>query len=180
MTDPRPMMTDAEIALLERSLKATDRCWEWGSGSSTLWLAQRVRAVTTVEHQGIYAATLIGRLEGPGAKGNVAVLYAPPDGPYVEGGEQDGDLTNFRTYVTSYTGVGIDVVVLDGRARLACAIQVAEHAHVGPSPGMRIFLHDVQRREYLDIFEDREGWRAPFTVVERVENLIMLAPRFDR
>ncbi len=179
MSDPRPMMTDAEVALLERSLKATDRVWEWGSGGSTLWLAKRVRHVTTVEHKGTFAANLIGDVVQAGLL-NVSVLHIPQNGYYEDGTEDDGDLTSFRDYVQCYTGAGVDVVILDGRARLACAIQVAEHAHVGPSPSMRIFLHDCSRKEYADIIEDREGWRAPFVMVERVENLVMLAPRFDR
>ncbi len=173
MSDPRPMMTDGEVAFLGRSLKATDRVWEWGSGGSTLWLAKRVRHVTTVEHKGTFAANLIGDVVQAGLL-NVSVLHIPQNGYYEDGTEDDGDLNSFRLYVQSYTGVDVDAVLVDGRARVDCCRWLREHAHVGPNPSMRIFLHDCDRKEYAPIFE--QLW---FTLVERVDNLAMFAPRWE-
>jgi len=170
----RPMMTDEEIAFLDAGLKPSDRVWEWGAGGSTLWLAARVKQVTAVEHQRTFAADVI-----QAAPSNVSLLYCPPEFPYAEGTEDDGDLETFRSYVGAYTGELIDVVVIDGRARLWCARQVAENAAFGPHPEMRFYLHDADRSAYRRIWEDDpklwgDGWFSP---VERVGNLLRMEMR---
>lgn len=169
-----PFMTTAEIHFLAKNLKPRDRVWEWGSGASTLWLSRRVARVFTVDHQRFFAAKAIEV-----SLQNTQVTYAPPDFPFDEGAGDDGDHETFRRYVECYTGRNVDVVILDGRARIACARQVAECAAFGPFPGMRIFLHDAGREEYRRIWEDDLGkWgRGYFRKVEQVEELIMMEPR---
>lgn len=167
-------MTRAEVDFLAANIKPTDRVWEWGSGGSTLWLAERCRSVVSVEHQRQFAVDVIHD-----APSNVSVLYVPPELPYVEGTEDDGDYETFRSYVNAYTGQGIDVVLIDGRARLWCARHVAENAAYGPHPGMRFFLHDVERSQYDRIWRDDpslwgDAWLKP---VARAGNLMMLEVR---
>ncbi len=170
-----PFMTADEIAFLERNLTPTDRVFEWGSGGSTLWLAKRVRGVTSVEHAQDYAASVL-----KDAPGNVSLLFHPPGRPYV--GPDDGTFEQFRDYVTCYTGRGVDVAVLDGRARVACARWIVESAQFGPDPDLRVFLHDAERVEYSPIWQDNPetGWKSYFNMVKQVERLMLLAPRFDR
>jgi hypothetical protein len=172
--NPTPMMTPAEIEFLERHLRPEDRVWEWGSGASTFWLAERCRYVTAVEHQREFAAYLISK-----APENVSVVYAPADLPYAEGTEDDGDLSTFRTYVRSYSGEGVDVCIVDGRARLECIRHVAETAYVGMHPGLRLFIHDAHRYE--------RAWKNPadpkglgyMKLLERCEDLALLGMRDD-
>lgn len=169
-----PFMTPEEIAFLEKGLTPQSRVWEWGSGGSTLWLAKRVQRVTTVEHQKAHALSVIGW-----APENVSVLYIQPDFPYTEGGADDGDLETFRSYAGAYTGENIDVVLIDGRARLWCARQVAENSHFGPHPEMSFYLHDCERGIYDRIWKDDhslwgDSW---FTPVERVGNLVKMEMR---
>ncbi len=147
MTNPKPWMTAEEIDLLARTVRPWHRVWEWGSGGSTLWLASRCKAVTSVEHNATYAARAV--LNAPR---NVSVLYVPPDGPYEEGGVDDGDLTTFRDYVESPRGTS-DVYLIDGRARVACAQWIRERAPFGPTDETRVFLHDAGREQYAPIFE---------------------------
>lgn len=207
MTDPRPWMTPAEIDLLERNLRPWMRVFEFGSGSSTEWLARRVRHVTSVEHNPFFAARAV--LNAPS---NASVLYVPPDMPYSEGGADDGDWSSFRSYIEAYQGRGIDVVLVDGRARLEALRFVAERAPFGPTPDMLVFVHDVNRIELEPAWRDRDdmcacshepvlhaggeshatcivvgcdcaayvavNYRAPFELLDRVDNLAMLAPRF--
>ena len=121
--------------------------WEWGSGETTALLAQRCRHITTVEHQPVRAAQMALWSATTGVR--VSVLSMP----YAEGGEDDGDLATFRSYVESYSGRGVDVVLIDGRARVECARWVAERAPFGPTPQMRIFAHDIERRQLAPILE---------------------------
>ncbi len=175
------MMTDAEIGLLERNLKPGDRVWEWGSGSSTLWLSKRVRSVTSVEHQRTWAEKVLTDLDGSGAA-DVSILFIPPNGLYVEGGEDDGDFGTFREYCQAFNGRGVDVVILDGRARVAAARWMVECAEFSLTPETRVFLHDVHRKQLDPVWCDdpESGWKSYFSLVERVDNLVLLAPRFDR
>jgi hypothetical protein len=136
--------------------------------------------VTAVEHIPEWA---MGAMYAAQATRNVSIIYAPPDLPYVEGTDDDGDIATFRTYVTSYVGRGIDVVLIDGRARISCAQWVAEGAPFGPHPDMRIFCHDVDREQLWPIFKDTvdaEGnvtAKAIFREESRVGRLVLLRVR---
>jgi hypothetical protein len=156
-------MTREEIAFLESHLRPTDHVFEWGSGDSTVWLAQRVRYVTSVEHDPTWAArttlNLVGRL-------NTSVLWVPPLRPYTEGAD-DGDPDVFRQYILAILGQPADVVLIDGRSRVGCAVAAAEVLE----PPRLFFLHDCERAEYAPI------WETYLREVGRVGNLMALTVR---
>lgn len=168
-------LTDEETAFLVANVRPADRCWEWGSGESTTVLSKHCKYVTTVEHIASYAVDVVAWAgaagqAGSGRRRNVSVIYAPPDLPYIEGTDDDGDLSTFRTYVESYTGRGIDVVLVDGRSRVECCRWLNERAPFGPRPELRVFLHDCDRESYAPIFE-------MFTEESRVGRLALLRMR---
>lgn len=145
-------LTKDEMELLADNIRPEHTAWEWGTGKTTVLLTQICRRVTSVEHQATHAAeAIIWARER--ARQNLSVIYAPPDLPYVEGTIDDGDLATFRRYVEGYSGRGVDVVLIDGRARVECARWVAERAPFGPHPDMAIFLHDAERPQYAEVFE---------------------------
>jgi len=158
-------LTGEEMAFLVLQLKPDDRVFEYGTGETTLVMAKRCRYVTAVEHKAEFARDMIRGL-GLRQMTNVSVVYAPPDLPYAEGTADDGDLATFRTYVESYVGRGIDVVVIDGRARCEAARWVNERAPFGPHPDMRIFVHDIDRPSYEPIWKDQvvDGKDGPLIV----------------
>lgn len=49
MTRHKPWITLSAIRWLEGILRSDDRVFEWGSGGSTIWIAQRVSSVISVE-----------------------------------------------------------------------------------------------------------------------------------
>jgi hypothetical protein len=55
-----------------------------------------------------------------------------------------------------------DLVLVDGRFRVACALQIVLSNYTGI-----VLLHDAQRPEYQPLFNF-------FTVLERVDNLVAL------
>jgi hypothetical protein len=55
---PKPYIVKPMIPVLEDLLKTTDKVFEWGSGSSTFWFAERVLRVVTVEHDDRWAALM--------------------------------------------------------------------------------------------------------------------------
>lgn len=169
-------MSAEEIAFLESRLRHDDVVFEWGSGASTLWLAKRVRHVVTVEHNLTYATALLGALQLAGVT-NVSLIFAPPDGPYIEGTDDDGSEEQFRRYAGALRSVGdATVVIIDGRARVACAEVVwsvgDECDELGLTRRIRsVLLHDCDRAQYSTIWD--EGWLRQ---VARVGNLMELKP----
>jgi hypothetical protein len=80
--------------------------FEFGSGNSTRWWARHAKQVTAVEHDPIWAKKVAAQ-----APVNVTVLEVPL--------EADGDYC--RTPLR--TGATYEVVVVDGRDRVNCALQ---------------------------------------------------------
>jgi hypothetical protein len=160
----QPMMTDDELAFLARGLRATDVAWEWGAGASSPWLARKVKRLTSVEHDRMYAQTIL-----PVLPSNASLVWCPPDRLPAAG--DDGDDNDFWHYARTYSGEGVTAVIIDGRARVACARRVAETAPFGPHQDMRIWLHDCDRREYEPI------WILHLRPVDRVGNLMLLEAR---
>ena len=53
-SNPLPWYSYAAIEFIEDKLKSDFRVFEYGSGQSTLWYAQRVKEVISVEHNPDY------------------------------------------------------------------------------------------------------------------------------
>ena len=45
-----PWLTADAVRFLASWIRTSDRCLEWGSGRSTVWLAARAAAVVSIEH----------------------------------------------------------------------------------------------------------------------------------
>jgi tRNA A58 N-methylase Trm61 len=142
-------LNDEELAFLGSHVWYNDTVFEYGSGKSTAYLAPRCKRLITVEHKPEFAAVALLQAHQAG-HGNVTVISAPPVLPYVEGTDDDGDLSTFGPYVDAYTGKGVNVVLIDGRARCEVIRHILETASYGPSPDLKIFVHDINRPAYAD------------------------------
>lgn len=110
-----------ESFLSDHARKA--RVFEFGAGASTVWLAKRAGQVHSVEHDARFAADmghLVRELD------NVVLHHVTPT-PGVEGGtatsgEPGYEGQDFADYVSVVSEVGgpFDLIVVDGRARVAC------------------------------------------------------------
>jgi predicted O-methyltransferase YrrM len=113
----RPWLTRRSIAFLDRSLGPQHRGLEWGSGRGTIWFARRIGALTSVETDPVWFARLRIALDRNGLT-NVELLLLPePDD--VEDAIVD------RAYVRvadRFEPESIDIVLVDGVHRLACAV----------------------------------------------------------
>lgn len=101
---PLPWYTYSVIDFLSRRLHPHMRVFEFGSGNSTLWWAERVASVVTVEHHPAWAARMAEEVPE-----SVSLLHIPlePDGKYCRS--------------TRHTGQKFHVIVIDGRDRVNCA-----------------------------------------------------------
>jgi hypothetical protein len=141
-----PWWTFSAIAQVEQWIAArggeVPAC-EYGAGASTAWLARRCRHVTSVEHDaGFFHA--IGPLL---ARDNVELrlveaqcggtAHGAPSGRH---GYEDCD---FSAYVDAIGGDRYDLIVIDGRARVACFERA--RGHLAPD-GLIVFDNSERPR----------------------------------
>jgi hypothetical protein len=104
-----------------RGRRGQVRVFEYGSGASTLWLAQRVAEVHSVEHHAGFAKQ-IGPALAPYPNVDFRLVEAvPSEHPAVPSAKEGHAGLDFASYVDTVAEVGgtFDLVVIDGRAREA-------------------------------------------------------------
>ncbi len=101
--EPVPWWTYASVHFIEPKLTRDLRVFEYGCGSSTLWLSRRVKEVISVEHEKAWADRISAQL----ASGSQVILREL-NGGYVE------EITQHGTF---------DIVIIDGRQRVKCLYQ---------------------------------------------------------
>ena len=170
---------DAVAAFLARRPNA--RVFEYGSGASTLWLARRAGSVVSVEHHAAWADAVRERTS---RLGNVSLRHVPTTpaadaGAYASGKPGHAGLT-FEAYARSVEAEapGIDLVVIDGRARPACL----NHAVRRLAPNGLIVFDNSNRRRYREAISaapvraDFRAGLAPSLPYRDETALLSLAP----
>jgi SAM-dependent methyltransferase len=130
---------------IERRLFPGCRVLEWGSGGSTLWLADRLppgASLTSVEHHPEWHARVAARI---GSREGVRLILAEPDGPVGANATiAEEDPAPLGRYLHAADGQAYDVILVDGVARVACM----DHARSLLAPGGVVYLHDAHRPWY--------------------------------
>lgn len=135
------MMSQNERQILIKNINKDHLVLEYGSGASTLEIAKLCKHVTSIEHNLQWYNKV--KAEKPD---NCDLILAEPDLPYIEG-RHDGTYEEFKTYVNSSLNKGLfDIILIDGRARVACASIMKKVA----KKDSLIFIHDFERPEYKD------------------------------
>jgi predicted O-methyltransferase YrrM len=106
-----PWLTPEAIRLLGTLLRRSDRGVEFGSGRSTVWFAQRVASLTSVEHDEQWYETVAARLKARGL-GNVDYILARPDQPVQQGG-----LSGYARTALTFADASVDFALIDGHYR---------------------------------------------------------------
>lgn len=102
---PIPWLCYATIDFLAKKLQPTFHVFEYGSGNSTLWLAERVASVTSVEHDQNWYELVQKKVQ---AILNITLFYGNrAAGDYVE--------------QLAKQEQKFDLIIIDGRDRVACA-----------------------------------------------------------
>jgi protein-L-isoaspartate O-methyltransferase len=123
-------------------LKNHHKVLEYGSGESTLQIANLVNKIVSVEHQQLWFDSIKNK-----SQENCKILFAQPDLPYTEG-KHCGTYDEFSTYINSPTQYGpYDIILIDGRARIECSKICNKLSHQDTI----IFVHDWHREEYHEI-----------------------------
>ncbi len=142
----RPWMRYREIDLVEELIRtlAPASCLEWGAGYSTLHFPTLLGAGArwlTVEHDREWAERITGLNRSPA----VEVVCVPPSCDRWTDPHEDGSRAELAGYVDFPEDRGpFDLIVVDGRARVACIEKAAGLL----ADGGVVMLHDANRVFY--------------------------------
>ena len=169
-----PYMPFSVIRRLQLFLTPDSRIFEYGSGGSTLWLCARAQHVVSVEHDTEWHALVEGQLKRSGLANCTLCLHEPAQaGGSLQAQEEFGSMLvpgSFESYVKAIDAVedeSLDLVIVDGRARAACALRARPKIRHG---GVLI-LDDSDRERYANAVAELDAWPRqdifgikPFTV----------------
>lgn len=128
-----PWLSQEAVEILESRLKPSDVGLEWGSGKSTVWFAQRVTHLTSIEHNDYWYKRIKKALCNKGIE-NVELLYAPLE---AKGKGQP----EYIRVAADLLKASLDFVLIDGRLRDQCA----EVALQLLKPGGMLIIDDAAR-----------------------------------
>ena len=138
----QPWMDRREIELISFYAAGKATMLEWGSGGSTLEFSALVGRYFSIEHNAEWQAKLREQLPP-----NVEYRLVDPGWPH-EGFSQ-AEVGQFDEYIRGIVGFSVsefDLILIDGRARIDCALEAAKFQ---PRGGL-LFFHDFWlRRHYL-------------------------------
>jgi hypothetical protein len=159
----RPWLTYGASDWLERTVRPGDSVFEWGSGGSTLFFLDRGVSLTSVEHDRDWWARVRPRT-GSDSGGKVRFELIEPSVVSREerasiyfSTRPDGIRRSYEKYARAIDDVpdrSLDFVLIDGRARVACARHVPKKL----KPGGFVVLDDAARPEYAEVWQCFAGY----------------------
>ena len=137
------------------------RVFEYGSGASTVWLARRCAHVTTVEHDAAFARSIAPLLARENITLHLIEPLRPVSAPIAGSGRRGYEDCDFSRYVDCIVGDRrYDLIVIDGRARVACL----ERAVRFLAEGGLIVFDNSERKRYQPALRQTglriERWRG--------------------
>jgi hypothetical protein len=143
----RIIIGQAQREMIRKMLRPGVRVLEWGSGGSTLWLADRLpeRArLTSIDHDAVWHQSVSRKI---GDRENTRLLLRPPAGPIGRNATIEEERAEpLQDYIGAVDGELFDIILVDGVARSACMEQAVKLL----APRGIVFLHDAQRPWYDD------------------------------
>jgi hypothetical protein len=171
LEDISPWMTFPAIRFLDQLLRRDMNVFEYGSGGSTLFLAERAGRVISTEHDAAWAKPVRERIDRQRLS-NVELLLLPPQrAPNFETADPSAlercvssapvfrgwSFEEYAGAIEKFPEHSFDVVIVDGRARPACANRAFNRVR----PGGWLVLDNAERSHYWRIHEalNSPGWR---------------------
>jgi SAM-dependent methyltransferase len=122
-----PWLGHEMVRILENWLMPEDRGFEWGSGRSTIWFAERIGSLVSVEHNSAWYSRVNAELKAKGLK-NVEYHLCEDEAQY-------------RRVATQYPSQSFDFILIDGVARDECALAAISMV----KPGGIVVVDDCNR-----------------------------------
>ena len=161
LADEVPWVTYPAIEWLQRFVRPEMSVFEWGSGGSTLFFAARVRSIVSVEHHAEWFDRVSRLLQSRGIANVEFRLIGPDDTPPPQDrtdpngvdyrsrsrGYKNAQFVSYARSIDDYPDGTFDLVLVDGRARMACLA----HAIPKVSPGGALLLDNAEYRRYRPV-----------------------------
>jgi hypothetical protein len=150
-----PWITFPAIHYLERYLKKEMQAFEYGSGASTLFFADRIQKLISIEHDGTWFEKISDKLRESDIQ-NVDLRKITPskedniEENYTSQNENYPGLSfkNYAQEISHYPDNYFDVVLIDGRARTGCFLQSISKIKTG---GLLIWDNTERSRYRISI-----------------------------
>lgn len=166
-----PWLVFGAIDFLQNWLDETKQVFEYGSGGSTVFFAEKVHQIVSIEHDADWYSLVAAHIYQKKLSNVIYILREPlPDAQYNQRTASNPD--DFVSGRTSYHGLGFkeyassidhygsfDLIVIDGRVRTACIKKALPHLNKN---GL-LLLDNAERTYYLEPFpelKDKSKWEA--------------------
>lgn len=142
----QPHMSAAEIQLFEAQLAGKASLLEFGCGGSTVVAAQHVPRIVSVDSDPAWLAKIAA---DPALAGCDFTPFHADIGPVSEWGypvdeARLRDWPRYHAQIWRHMAGSPDVILIDGRFRVACALQSLVHC----KPGCLLIFHDFWNRPH--------------------------------
>jgi hypothetical protein len=140
-----PWLAESAVLLLDSYLKPTDVGFEWGSGRSTLWLAQRVAHLHSVEDNSRWYRAIEKELRNAQLIPKITYQFIPCE--WTEVDEPSGH--PYADAANAFPDNSLDFALVDGNIRASCMQVMAAKL----KPGGLLILDNANRflpNRYLD------------------------------
>lgn len=147
----KPLLTPEALNYLSGLLTPATSVFEWGSGASTIWLAQRVAEVVSVEHNENWHSLVVEALFDRGLEAQVWLL--PRE--------------KLHRAALDYKPETFDVVLVDGydAERVNC-VRAGRNL---VKPGGWLMLDDSQWKRLEKVCQEMWEWGARYNVWGRMD-----------
>ncbi len=119
-----PWLTEPAVQILDSWLRRADVGLELGSGRSTLWFAERVAHLTSVEHDEAWFARISSQLRERGLRERV-------DYRLCLDGKNGAAQSSYVRVISELANESLDFVLVDGVARDHCALAALDKLKPG-------------------------------------------------
>lgn len=168
--DSDVLMTANEQIVIKSFITPELNMLEWGSGASTLWFHRLTGQYYSIEHDAAWYNHTRPTVQ------NLPNVHTRLSSVNHEPFWAPGSYNQFKDYVHAvddFNLTSIDRVLVDGRARVACAVYVLRHLHKNSA----VFLHNYgapqnwdQERGYVKVLQF-------YDVLAEIDSLIVLRPK---
>lgn len=163
----KPMYAPKAVRFIEDKLNDIHRVFEFGSGISSIWYAERIEEYTVVEHDQSWYNQVTSMLNDKKLT-NVKVLFTPTDEsganfnwekewPYYSILKHAPDNPEYRHYISQidqFPDKYFDCIIIDGRERLGCLVHSMSKL---AEDGMIIF-DDSAMDKFQEMYDILDGW----------------------
>jgi hypothetical protein len=165
-----PDMAEPALKWINENIRPSETLFEWGSGGSTFWFADRVKELYSVEHSLPFFSYVKEHYLYENYD-NINMLFAPEDAQAHSKYKDYYDERSYKRYcesILAYPSRSFDWVIINGKARTVClelAFSVIKYGGI-------IVVNDTDKIEYgtavskyrskaIEVF-DFKGFKMPF------------------